>query len=82
VADDSPASGTQRGNYIEIVGNGTDPRPQSLSNARTLDWNGNERLAGKLTLGAAPTNDMDAATRKYVDDAVAAAIGAAIGGSY
>lgn len=82
VADDSGADSSQRGNYIEIVGNGVDPRPQSLSNARTLDWSGNEWLAGKLTLGAPPTADMDAATKKYVDDAIVAAIGAAIGGSY
>lgn len=35
--------------YVEIVGNGT--MPESRSNARTLDWNGNEWLAGSLTLG-------------------------------
>lgn len=51
--------------YAEIIGNGTAGSP---SNARTLDWNGNEVLAGKLTLGANPTNDMDAATKKMVDD--------------
>lgn len=57
-----------RGTYVEIVGNGTSN--SARSNARTLDWNGNEVLAGKLTVGTAPTNDMDAATKKYVDDAV------------
>lgn len=35
------------GNYIEIVGNGTDSYQRS--NARTLDWSGNEWLAGNLT---------------------------------
>lgn len=35
-----------RGSYVEIVGNGVDS--SSKSNARTLDWNGNERLAGSL----------------------------------
>lgn len=34
--------------YAEIVGNGTSTNP---SNARTLDWNGNEVLQGSLTLG-------------------------------
>lgn len=34
---------------VEIVGNGTDTN--NRSNARTLDWNGNETLAGGLTLG-------------------------------
>ena len=46
-----PASGSvdTKGQYIEIVGNGegVDDR----ANARTLDWEGNEWLAGTLTLG-------------------------------
>ena len=62
------------GPYIEEVGNGSDA--DHRSNARSLDWAGNETLGGKLTLGAAPTEDMDAATKKYVDDAVSG------GGSY
>lgn len=45
-------------------------------------WNGNVTLDGKLTLGAAPTADMDATTKEYVDDAIASAIESAIGGSY
>ena len=53
------------GTYAEIIGNGTNSNARS--NARTLDWNGNEVLAGKLTLGAAPSADMDAATKQYVD---------------
>ena len=40
-------TGTQRGVYIEIVGNGTTEIKRS--NARTLDWSGNEVLAGNLT---------------------------------
>ena len=55
------------GNLVEIVGNGTSSTP---SNARTLDWSGNEWLAGKLTVGAAPVNDMDVATKQYVDTAM------------
>lgn len=35
--------------YAEIIGNGTSKT--NRSNARTLDWNGNESLAGSLTLG-------------------------------
>lgn len=35
------------GTYIEIVGNGDNEN--SRSNARTLDWDGNEELAGNLT---------------------------------
>lgn len=35
--------------YAEIIGNGTS---DSRSNARTLDWEGNEWIAGKYTCGA------------------------------
>lgn len=67
IEDPSTASFTQRGNYVEIVGNGTSS--SAKSNARTLDWNGNEILAGKLTIGTGPTNNMDVATKQYVDNA-------------
>ena len=60
IADSSDASASVRGTYIEIVGNGTDS--SARSNARTLDWSGNEVLAGKLTVGAVGTNSMDVAT--------------------
>lgn len=49
VADASTANAGNRGNYIEIVGNGTGENARS--NARTLDWDGNETLAGSITLG-------------------------------
>lgn len=67
VLDDSIDPNTARGTYVEIVGKGTSN--SARSNARTLDWSGNETLAGKLTLGAAPTANMDAATKQYVDSA-------------
>lgn len=47
--DNSSAQNYQRGNYVEIVGNGT--ADNARSNARTLDWSGNETLAGGLTTG-------------------------------
>lgn len=46
VPDPSTAPATSAGNYIEIVGNGS---PNGNSNARTLDWSGNETIAGTLT---------------------------------
>ena len=55
------------GTYAHIVGNGTS---STRSNAHTLDWNGNGWYAGKLTVGTAPTNNMDVATKQYVDTAV------------
>ena len=51
--DPSTASSGVRGNYVEIVGNGTDNTTRS--NARTLDWSGNETLAGNLTIGGTIT---------------------------
>ena len=60
---------TTKGTYIEIVGNGVSNEVRS--NARTLDWNGNEVIAGKLTVGAAPTDTMDVSTKGYVDTLIA-----------
>lgn len=57
--------------YVEIVGNGnynSGTQTTTRANARTLDWNGNEVLAGKLTVGANPTANMDVATKQYVDN--------------
>ena len=45
--DASTATSTNRGTYVEIVGNGLSST--QLSNARTLDWDGNEKIAGNLT---------------------------------
>ena len=59
--------------YADIVGNGTDSNTRS--NAYTLDWSGNGIYAGKLTVGTAPTNNMDVATKKYVDDTVSGSSG-------
>lgn len=47
IADPSTAASNANGNYIEIVGNGT--ADNARSNARTLDWDGNEVLAGTIT---------------------------------
>ena len=55
VADDSSAAATTRGNYVEIVGNGAVNAP---SNARTLDWSGNEALAGSITLGKGTADEV------------------------
>lgn len=46
VLDTGGVETTSKGSYIEIVGNGT--ASDALSNARTLDWSGNEVLAGTL----------------------------------
>ena len=69
ILDTGGNSNSVKGSYIEIVGNGISDS-QGRSNARTLDWSGNEWLAGKLTVGAGPTNNMDVATKQYVDAAI------------
>lgn len=50
IPESSVSSSSNRGTYVEIVGNGSGLN--SLSNARTLDWSGNEVLSGSITLGA------------------------------
>ena len=54
--------------YAHIVGNGAGDAKRS--NAHTLDWQGNAWYSGKVTTGAAPVEDMDLTTKKYVDDKV------------
>ena len=56
----------QNPNMADIVGNGTDNN--NRSNAYSLDWEGNGTFAGRITIGTNPSNDMDVATKKYVDD--------------
>lgn len=51
VLDSSSNSYIEHGNYVEIVGNGT--ADDARSNARTLDWDGNEYLMGDLYVGCA-----------------------------
>ena len=56
VPDGSTESAGARGNYVEIVGNGLDVNRRS--NARTLDWSGNESLAGGITLGMGTADEV------------------------
>ena len=54
--DPSRANSDQIGTYAEIIGNGTSDTQRS--NARTLDWQGNEALAGGLTLGMGTSDEI------------------------
>ena len=53
VEDSQGSDQNSRGDYVEIVGNGT--ADNARSNARTLDWSGNEWIAGALSVGDADT---------------------------
>lgn len=68
VPDPSGNSFASRGNYAEIVGNGA--TDNSRSNARALDWSGNERLKGNVYVEC--ENDSSGgkllASVKYVED--------------
>ena len=48
IEDTTGANSAARGSYVEVVGNGTSN--SARSNARTLDWSGNEVLAGGLKI--------------------------------
>lgn len=52
-----------RGNYIEVVGNGTS---SVRSNARTLDWDGNEWLAGSLVASSVSAVDSNSNTNTSI----------------
>lgn len=57
-----------RGTYVEIVGNGNGMGALHHSNARTLDWSGNERLQGTLYVNETGTSDgKEVATKEYVN---------------
>lgn len=46
IEDPSEEEASEKGTFVEIVGNGT--ASNARSNARTLDWEGNERLKGDI----------------------------------
>lgn len=48
--------GSEARKYLFTIGNGTDDTHRS--NALTVDWNGNEELAGSLTLGKGTANEI------------------------
>ena len=54
--DPSTNDSIHTGTYAEIIGNGTSDTQRS--NARTLDWQGNEALAGGLTLGLGTSDEI------------------------
>lgn len=66
--EDEPNEFSTKGTYIEIVGNGHaktgSETEDTRSNARTLDWSGNEQLAGSLTLGMGTADEVTVTAAK------------------
>lgn len=62
VADTNGSTVNDKGKYIEIVGNGS--ADSSRSNARTLDWDGNEELVGNMIVKGGKIGDGKNATYK------------------
>ena len=65
ITDPSPTGYSDRGEYAEIIGNGLSDNTRS--NARTLDWEGNEKLAGGITLGAGSEEEIALTARQLTD---------------
>ena len=68
---DTEGDANTRGKYAHIVGNGTSAA--DLSNAHTIDWEGNAWYAGGLKIGGTSQDDENAkevATKEYVDSVV------------
>ena len=61
--------------YVHIVGNGTSSSSKDLSNAYTLDWNGNAWFAGNVSINGTPANAKDLVNKAYVDDQISAITG-------
>lgn len=63
-AEENP-SPSSRGTYVEIVGKGT--ADNNRSNARTLDWEGNEELAGNLLPMINNSKDIGSTSLKWLN---------------
>ena len=63
IQDNSSADISNRGTYIEIVGKGT--ASNARSNARTLDWNGNEQISGSFTPMTSNSQTLGSSTNRW-----------------
>lgn len=62
IEDPSEEEASEKGTFVEIVGNGT--ASNAKSNARTLDWEGNEVLAGDLTVKKGTADEISVSALK------------------
>jgi hypothetical protein len=78
---------TANNNYEVLLSNNasTATATNGVNKSSGMKFNpstGNLTISGKLTVGAAPTNNMDVATKKYVDNAINVSITQALAASY
>lgn len=66
VTDPSTSPATERGTYVEIIGSGT--RDILRSNSRTLDWQGNMVLSGKLISNGINLSDAISTIKFQIND--------------
>ena len=67
IPDENIDNYSDKREHLMIVGNGNS---STLSNAYTLDWNGNGWYQGNVEIDGTPTADNHVVTKKYVEDMV------------
>lgn len=67
IPDENIDNYSDKREHLMIVGNGNS---STLSNAYTLDWNGNGWYQGNVEIDGTPTADNHVVTKKYVEDIV------------
>ena len=67
IPDENIDNHSDKREHLMIVGNGDS---STLSNAYTLDWNGNGWYQGNVEVDGTPTADNHVVTKKYVEDMI------------
>ena len=67
IPDENIDNYSDKREHLMIVGNGNS---SALSNAYTLDWNGNGWYQGNVEVDGTPTADNHVVTKKYVEDMI------------
>lgn len=67
IPDENIDNHSDKREHLMIVGNGNS---STLSNAYTLDWNGNGWYQGNVEVDGTPTADNHVVTKKYVEDMI------------
>lgn len=67
IPDENIDNYSDKREHLMIVGNGNS---STLSNAYTLDWNGNGWYQGNVEVDGTPTADNHVVTKKYVEDMI------------